>query len=143
MVGHLTRNIKISPGPDYGWGFRILVYRFLDGTTVRDGFVNLDSVELYGCGQYDTTNACLDFQTVQGPAGYTSITNSAIHSGGGYGININQASGFTITNNVIARCTSFLVNALTIQNFTFTGNLLIGAMKRTFAISGIDPVACF
>lgn len=49
-VGHLTRNIKIFPGSDQGWGNRVLIYRFLDGTTVRSGYANIDGVEFKQCG---------------------------------------------------------------------------------------------
>jgi hypothetical protein len=60
-VGHLTRNIQIVSGPDYGWGFNMIVYGYMDGTIVRVGSVNLIGVQLLNGGQYDTENSPLVF----------------------------------------------------------------------------------
>ena len=61
-VGHLTRNIKISAAADpNNWGCRVLVYNYLDGTFAKRGYVILNGVEIANCGQYDTTQAALDF----------------------------------------------------------------------------------
>lgn len=50
-VGHLNRNIKIIPGPEYSWGVNVLVYGFNDSGIVRVGSVNLDSVQIQDGGQ--------------------------------------------------------------------------------------------
>ena len=44
-VGHITRSIKIVPGPDVGWGFRLLGYGFRDGDYLRTGNLILEGVE--------------------------------------------------------------------------------------------------
>lgn len=44
-VGHITRNIKIIPGTDSGWGYRLLGYGFLDvNNTLRAGNLILSGV---------------------------------------------------------------------------------------------------
>lgn len=64
-VGLLTRNIKITKGPDANnWGCRVLVYSYLmsptDPTkpvTPVNGYAVLNGVEMDGCGQYDSSYA--------------------------------------------------------------------------------------
>lgn len=63
-VGHLNRNIKIIPGPDYGWGVNILVYGFNDSGIVRVGSVNFNGVQIENGGQYGTTASALQFLNV-------------------------------------------------------------------------------
>lgn len=36
-VGHVTRNIKFTSGPDEGWGYSVMVYQFWDGKINRAG----------------------------------------------------------------------------------------------------------
>jgi hypothetical protein len=43
-VGHLTRNIKIVSGPNYTWGYRMLVYGYKD----TSGFIRTGDVILSG-----------------------------------------------------------------------------------------------
>jgi hypothetical protein len=44
-VGHLTRNIKIVSGPNYTWGYRVLVYGYKDTNDfIRTGDVILSGV---------------------------------------------------------------------------------------------------
>ena len=75
-VGHLTRNIKIVPGPDADWGFTVYVYGYRDGNITRIGRVNLDSVLFENGGQLDTLNAPLTFMNV--PSGESStVTKNA------------------------------------------------------------------
>lgn len=65
-VGHLTRNIQVVPGPDYGWGVNILVYGFVDGNISRIGSVNLNGIAIIDGGQYDTTRSALQFLNIIG-----------------------------------------------------------------------------
>jgi hypothetical protein len=68
-VGLLSRNIKISRGPDPdGWGCRVLIYSYIEIPLVitstyipkvRNGYAILDGVEFENCGQYDTGYAGL------------------------------------------------------------------------------------
>ena len=65
-VGHLTRSIKIIPGPDSGWGYRLLGYGFLDGDILRTGNIILSGVELKEGGQYDTERTALQMYNMIG-----------------------------------------------------------------------------
>ena len=64
-VGLLSRNIKITKGPDAnGWGCRVLVYSYADipenpasPIVTRTGKITFDGVEVDSCGQYDSTYA--------------------------------------------------------------------------------------
>ena len=71
-VGYLSRNVKISSGPDpNNWGCRILVYSYLSTPAVItptnqpkhvNGYAKMSGVELDGCGQYDSTYAGIRIQ---------------------------------------------------------------------------------
>ena len=65
-VGHLTRSIKIIPGPDSGWGFRLLGYGYHDGVSLRTGNLILEGVELKEGGQYDTERTALQIYNMIG-----------------------------------------------------------------------------
>lgn len=43
-VGHLSRNIKITSGPNYSWGFELYVYKYTYSSRMRVGNVILDGV---------------------------------------------------------------------------------------------------
>lgn len=43
-VGLLTRNIRIIPGQDSNWGYRMLVYGFIDFNITRTGGIILQGV---------------------------------------------------------------------------------------------------
>lgn len=45
-VGHISRSVKVVPGPDSGWGFSVIVYGYLDGTILRVGSTELSGVLL-------------------------------------------------------------------------------------------------
>ena len=71
-MGLLTRNIKISPGPDAdNWGCRVLVYGYRqisDNLNIppvwKNGYAKLKGVELDRCGQYDSTYAALRIEKI-------------------------------------------------------------------------------
>ena len=44
IVGHISKTIKITSGPDEGWGYTMWVYQMWEGYTSRTGNVLLDSV---------------------------------------------------------------------------------------------------
>jgi hypothetical protein len=66
-VGLLTRNIKITRGPDVNnWGCRVQIYSYIMQLAdpnlppvAVSGYAYLDGVELNGCGQYGSSNAGL------------------------------------------------------------------------------------
>lgn len=43
-VGHVTRNIKFSSGPDNGWGYSIVVYQLWSDKNYRVGQATFNSV---------------------------------------------------------------------------------------------------
>lgn len=43
-VGHVTRNIKYTSGPDSGWGYSVVVYQMWDGKINRAGQATLSGV---------------------------------------------------------------------------------------------------
>ena len=60
-VGHVSRKMKIMPGPDAGWGFTVIIYGQNDGNVTRIGSTILRGVQLIDGGQYDSLNAPLRF----------------------------------------------------------------------------------
>lgn len=59
----------------------------------------MDSVEIYNCSQLDTHKAALRFESSTELD--SSITNSAIHNGQAWGLNINQAKNVVFKDNII------------------------------------------
>ena len=63
----LSRNVKITTEGN-GWQFTAVVNDFLDdlvagAPVLRPGLVDLNNVEFDGCGQPDTSLACLRFES--------------------------------------------------------------------------------
>lgn len=143
QVGHLNRNIQIVAGPDYGWGFTLIVHGFMDGTIHRVGNVNLMGVQFLNGGQQDTQNSALVFlNTVNG--NYTSsVTSTSFVNCMAYCVNLNNANNITMTNNVLYNGWIFGVYAQNMHSFTFTNNLIIGIVDRPDGTQNADIVACF
>ena len=76
-VGHVSRNVKIVPGPDADWGFTTIVYGYNDGGVLRIGNVFLDGVQFANGGQLDSRNAPLKFLNTWNTAFPSSITTSS------------------------------------------------------------------
>jgi len=57
-IAHLTRNIKISSGPDDDWGFTLIQFGYLRTIAgvdiIETGKMKLSGVEFIKGGQYDT-----------------------------------------------------------------------------------------
>jgi hypothetical protein len=88
-VALLTRNIVVAGDDNYSWGGQILTGSMIEADeffTQRHGITILDHVEVYNCSQIDTDKAAIRF--VGATENWSSITNSAIHNGLGYGVNI-------------------------------------------------------
>ena len=67
--------------------------------TMRYGQLYFDNVEIYNCSQTDTLNAALRWEN--NAMGHSSVTNSAIHSGFGWGINVQSSANVLLQNNVV------------------------------------------
>jgi hypothetical protein len=117
----LSRNIRIKADPFGGWGCQIVTSDFIEGNLeMRSGRTYMDNVEIYNCSQKDTWKAALRFEGVK--LGWSRISNSSIHSGQGYGANIQYAANVQLVNNNFF---SFFRLGLVIQtsdNITFDGN---------------------
>ena len=58
----------------------------------------MDNVEMYNCSQFDNGKAALRF--IGGAEGSSSVTNSAIHHGLGWGCNVDLAANVYLKGNV-------------------------------------------
>lgn len=143
FVGHLNRNIQIVPGPDTAWGVNLLVYGFMDGEVNRVGSVNLVGVEIMNGGQYDTTASALQFLNVMNGNYSSLIKDTSFVNCRDYCVNIDNIMNVTLDNNVFYNGRVFGVKAVTLKNFLFTNNLIIGIIDRPSMAQGTELVACF
>jgi hypothetical protein len=141
-VGHLTRNIKVVPGPDAGWGYTIHVYGFLDGEIPRIGAAKVSGVEFYKGGQYDSMKYGMVFlNSLNG--NYTSeLTDNSFHDCQGGCLYIKNSQNITFTNNIFYKGYQYLVQTNTIKTVAFNSNLMIGVMEKYTIPSGYELVAC-
>lgn len=142
-VGHLNRNIKIVPGPDYGWGVNVLVYGFDDGDIRRVGSVKLVGIELVNGGQYDTSAAALQFLNVIGGNYSSLVEGTSFVNCRDWCVSINNVMNVTFDNNVFYNGRVFGAQAISFTNFQFTNNLFIGIIGRPTMAVGSELVACF
>jgi hypothetical protein len=76
-VSHITRNVKVVPGPDAGWGFTVIVYGYMDATILRVGSTQLSGVLFDNGGQLDTLKAPLTFLNSKNGNYSSSVTKVA------------------------------------------------------------------
>jgi hypothetical protein len=83
----LSRNVKIVGEDIESWGGQILTGFMIetDGS-LRYGRTMMDNVEIFNCSQIDTEKAALRWEN--NAFGYSSVTNSTIHHGLSWGINV-------------------------------------------------------
>jgi len=98
----LTRNIKIDAEDIESWGGQIVTSDTMEiyGTEIitRTGTTVMDSVEIFNCSQIDTFKAAIRFESAA--ALHSSITNSAIHNGYAWGLNVKASANIHIKNNI-------------------------------------------
>ena len=58
------------------------------------------------------------------------MSNSAIHHGNGYGIQISQSSNILIQNNTVFDVVKFGINTATVKNITIDLNWVFGVYAR-------------
>lgn len=143
FVGHLNRNIQILPGPDTAWGVNLLVYGFMDGNISRVGSVNLIGVEIINGGQYDTTASALQFLNVVDGNYSSLIKGTSFVNCRDYCVNIDNIMNVTFDNNIFYNGRVFGVQAVSLKNFQFTNNIIIGIANRPGMAVGTELVACF
>ena len=68
----------------------------------------MDSVEIYNCSQIDVLKAAMRFDGNTGS--YSSISNSSIHSGLSWGVNIVNSKNIYISDTIVYYFTSIGIN---------------------------------
>lgn len=111
-VGHITRNIQVVSGPDYTWGYRVLVYGFLFSDVLTVGNVQIYGVEFAYGGQFDTEMSTMDINNIPIGSNLSVITSSSFHDCMSFCMNIQNVDSFLITNNVYYNAKNFHVLAL-------------------------------
>lgn len=161
-VGLLSRNIKITKGPDAnGWGCRVLAYSYSEfnpenpaaGVVNRTGSIIFDGVEVDSCGQYDTAYAGVRFEKLGNFENNWNkpnlITRSSFRNSNGMGMWVANTTNIKIDNNVFHIGKKFLLYAEFVNNYTVTNNLLIGARARSelqailVLTMMVDDVSCY
>ena len=94
----------------------------------RYGSTILDHVEIKNCSQIDTTKAALRFSGATGS--YSSVSNSAIHNGHGWGINVENSANVNLHNNIIYKFKPVGVAIQTSRNITYDSNILSHVYER-------------
>jgi hypothetical protein len=99
----LTRNVKIVGEDIQGWGGQIVTSSTVEGDgTIRKGQVIMDNVEIYNCSQTNTLKAAFRIEgSIPGNVNASSLTNSVLHHGLGWGIHVINSAHVLIENNVI------------------------------------------
>lgn len=141
-VGHITRNIKIVAGADTGYGFRVVSYGMMDENITRLGAVSLRGVQFIGGGQKDTDYAALHFlgnpsQTV------STVESCSFVESNAYSLNLDSSANVTVTNNVFFKARKYIVAAISMLDYKFTNNLMIGAQSRPNMAGAKDNIACY
>lgn len=128
-----NRSIVIAGEDIESWGGQIVTsdtYEFMNGQlNFLTGQTILDHVEIYNCSQWDTFKSALRFESAS--TKYSSVTNSAIHNGLGWGVRIDKSANIYFKDNVIY---DFRPIGLTIEssrNITIDGNVMIRVTART------------
>ena len=140
-VGHLTRPIKITPGEDTGWGFRLLGYGYRNGNVLRTGNLILSGVEVVEGGQYDTESTAIQMYNMIGSQ-MNIITKSSIHDCKSFCLDIDNGRNIRIENNVFYKGRVFHVRALHVYNYKFSNNLMMIVTSRP-TLKAKELIACY
>ena len=101
-----------------------------DDGTYRAGSTILDNVEIWNCSQYDTYNSALRFESAT--AAWSSVTNSAIHHGNGWGIHATGSSNVLVQNTFVFDFVNMGVVISTATNVTLDGVIVMMVHPRNF-----------
>ena len=88
----------------------------------RYGQMILDNIEMYNCSQIDTFKASIRFESAV--TLYSSVTNSAIHNGLGWGANIKSSANIYLQNNIWFGFRPIGVSIDFSKNVTFDNNVI-------------------
>lgn len=139
----LTRNVRIIGEDKEGWGGQVLTgdtIEVYDGEMIfRKGSSILSNVEIYNCSQVDTENAALRFSSAS--SSYSEVSDSAIHSGRGWGINVVNSANILLKNNNIFGFQPMGMAVDSARNITIEGNVLGAVVERdTLDFDGTSSV---
>lgn len=142
----LTRNIRIEGEDVESWGAQFVTtdtFEFVlgAGVTHRTGITIMDNVEMFNCSQINTRKAALRFEKAL--AGYSEISNSVLHNGYGWGINVQSSANLRFENNILFTFRPVGVGMLDVTNVTMIGNAVSHIYERpsTGAQHYVDPAA--
>lgn len=100
-----------------------------DGELVwRIGRTKLDSVEIFNCSQFDTTNAALRFESHN--MGSSSVKNTAIHNGYSHAIYASSVKNIELIDNTIYNHVNFGILLKKAENVTIEKNLIMQIRER-------------
>lgn len=136
----LSRNIRIVGEDIESWGCQIVTSDSVEvdaatgNIVTRTGSSIMDSVEIYNCSQIDTFKAALRFESAV--QSHSSVTNSAIHNGLGWGINVKASKNILFKDNVIFGFRPIGVGIDVSHNITFDNNVVGKVEHRTTLLAG-------
>jgi parallel beta-helix repeat protein len=88
----------------------------------------MSNVEIYNCSQIDTQNAAIRFEGTT--SGLSSITNSSIHNGLGWGVYIHGSENVVFRNNNVFGFRVTAINIASSNNITIDNNWAIHTTER-------------
>jgi hypothetical protein len=130
----LTRNIQIIGEDIESWGGQIVTSDTIDGFNtdgtikMRSGQLIMDNVQVYNCSQANTMKAAVRFEGAAGS--WSSVTNSAIHNGFGWGLGVYKSANVHVKDNIFWGFRAVGVSAISVRNFTFDSNFVGHVMER-------------
>jgi hypothetical protein len=140
----LSRNVRIVGEDIESWGGQIVTGFALDDVVFRYGSTYMDNVEIFNCSQIDTEKAALRWEN--NVAGHSSITNSTIHHGLSWAVNIKNSKNIIMKDNVVW---GFRPLGVVMQNnpsnVTFEDNIVGHVVMRTTFEAGdglLDREGC-
>jgi hypothetical protein len=89
----------------------------------------MDSVEIYNCSQMDSYDAALMWENAK--TLQSSVTNSAIHNGLGWGVRIETSKNVVFSNNVMYDFRPFGLVVDYSSDLVINNNVLIKVVERT------------
>lgn len=89
---------------------------------VRSGQSFIDSVEFFNCSQIDTQKTAVRFESAATLP--SSLTNSALHNGYSWGINVRSSRNILIKDNVLFNFRPVGINIGGSKDITLDGNVV-------------------
>ena len=141
-VGHVNRNIKITAGPDVGWGFTTIIYGYKDENNVtRIGRANLDGVQFINGGQLDSYDASLRFYNHLGGSKST-VSATSFMGCKARCLYVKDSENIDFSNNVLYDAYQFSAQMKGITKVTYNNNLMVGVVDRPTVTVGFELSAC-